>query len=108
MTDSVERFSNRVENYVKYRPHYPREILGLLSGECGLTSGSIVADVGCGTGISSRLFLENGNQVYGVEPNAAMLRAAKEYLAEFPSFIPVDGTAEATTLSSSSVDIAIA
>jgi SAM-dependent methyltransferase len=108
MSNSVERFSNRVENYVKYRPDYPREILSLLSRECGLNRETIVADIGCGTGISSRMFLENGNRVYGVEPNTAMREAAIAYLAKFPWFIPIDGTAEATTLSSASVDMAVA
>lgn len=84
MTDSVDRFNNRVANYVKYRPHYPREIIGFLESECGLTHETVIADVGCGTGISTALFLENCNKVYGVEPNAAMLGAAVEFLREFP------------------------
>ena len=108
MADSVERFSNRVENYVKYRPDYPREILAYLAANCGLTNESVVADVGCGTGISTRLFLENGNRVFGVEPNAAMRAAAEKYLVSFPWFISVDGTSEATTLASNSIDFVVA
>lgn len=108
MTDTVERFSNRVGNYVKYRPDYPREIVTFLENNCGLTKDSIIADVGCGTGISSRMFLENGNRVIGVEPNAAMLEAAVKYLAEFPWFQPVDGTSDKTTLPDSSVDFVVA
>ncbi len=108
MTDTVERFSNRVENYVKYRPHYPREIMPFLAENCGLTKESIIADIGCGTGISSRLFLENGNRVIGVEPNAAMREAAVKYLAAFPWFQPVDGTSDDTTLRDSSVDFVVA
>ena len=108
MTDTVERFSNRVENYVKYRPDYPREIIGFLESKCGLTHETVIADVGCGTGISSRLFLENCNQVIGIEPNAAMRGAAIEFLAEFPDFTIVDGTSDATTLSDNSVDMIVA
>ncbi len=107
-SNSVDRFSDRVENYIKYRPDYPREIMGLLRRECGLTKESVIADVGCGTGISTRTFLENGNRVFGVEPNAAMRQAAIKQLAEFPWFIPVDGTAENTTLPERSVDLATA
>lgn len=108
MTDSVERFSNRVENYVKYRPDYPCEIIGLLESECGLTKETIIADVGCGPGISARIFLENGNRVFGVEPNDAMRSAAAALLSTFPWFVPVKGTAENTTLSDASVDMVTA
>ena len=75
---------------------------------CGLTSDSIIADIGCGTGISSRPFLENGNPVLGVEPNAAMRAAGVEYLAAFPNFTPVDGASDDTTLRDASVDFVIA
>jgi len=105
---TVERFSNRVENYVKYRPGYPREVLELFKDELGLTADSVLADVGSGTGLSSRLFVENGNTVYGVEPNDAMRAAAEQYLAGFPSFQSVKGTAENTGLPDGSVDFVIA
>ena len=108
MSDTVERFSNRVENYVKYRPGYPREILDYLAETAGLTPQSMVADIGCGTGISCRMFLVNGNTVYGVEPNAAMRAAALDQLGDFTNFRLVDGTAEATTLPDASVDIVVA
>jgi SAM-dependent methyltransferase len=107
MTDTVERFSNRVANYVKYRPDYPREIIGFLEKRCGLTAETLIADIGYGTGISSAMFLENCNRVIGVEPNDAMRAAAVEYLADFPAFTPVKGTAEATTLPESSVDMIV-
>lgn len=107
MTDTVKRFSNRVANYVKYRPDYPREIIGFLEANCGLTHETVIADVGCGTGISSRLFLENCNRVIGVEPNAGMRAAAVEQLAEFPDFVAVDGTSDGTTLPDASIDIVV-
>jgi SAM-dependent methyltransferase len=105
MTDSVARFSNRVDNYAKYRPGYPPGIMDIFKTECELTATSIVADVGSGTGILSELFLRNGNQVFGVEPNAAMREAAERFLKEFPHFVSLDATAEATTLAASSVDL---
>ncbi len=108
MTDTVERFSNRVTNYVKYRPGYPKEILDLFRDEMGLTESSVIADVGSGTGISARIFLENGNAVFGVEPNAAMRAAAEEFLRGFPKFESLHGTAENTNLPDNSVDFVIA
>lgn len=65
---NTERFSNRVENYVRYRPHYPKEIIPFLESKLGLIKQSVVVDIGSGTGISSEIFLENGNTVYAVEP----------------------------------------
>jgi SAM-dependent methyltransferase len=103
-TDSVHRFSTRVENYVKYRPGYPREVVELLARECGLTPASVVADVGSGTGKLSELFLRNGNRVYGVEPNRGMREAGARLLSAHENFVSVEGRAEATTLPDASVD----
>ena len=108
MTDTVERFSNRVENYVKYRPDYPREIIAFLTENCGLTKDSVIADIGCGPGVSSRMFIENGNRVFGVEPNTVMRSAAKKLLAGFPNFTVINGTSENTTLPKESVDFVVA
>ncbi len=96
--DPTQRFSNRVDNYVKYRPGYPAEMLDYLRAGCGLTPATVVVDVGSGTGKLTRLFLENGNTVYGVEPNADMRQAAELALAGFPGFHSVAAPAEATTL----------
>lgn len=104
----TERFSARVENYAKYRPGYPAEVLDLMRAEMGLTHASVVADIGSGTGILSKLFLENGNAVYGVEPNREMREAGERLLAEFPGYTSVEGTAEATGLADASVDLATA
>jgi SAM-dependent methyltransferase len=107
-TDAKERFSNRVVDYVLYRPGYPRSILDVLREECGLTPESIVADIGSGTGLLTRLFLENGNLVYGVEPNLAMRQAGEEYLHGYPRFRSIAGSAEASTLPEASVDLIVA
>ncbi len=105
---TVERFSNRVENYVKYRPTYPTKVLNLFRDEMNLQNDSTIADIGSGTGISAKLFLENGCRVFGVEPNAAMREAAENFLQDFPNFKSVDGTAENTDLENKSVDFVVA
>jgi ubiquinone/menaquinone biosynthesis C-methylase UbiE len=107
-SDATQRFSSRVENYVRYRPGYPQEIVGLLKSECGLTTDSIIADVAFGTGIFTKLLLENGNRVFGIEPNADMRKAGEEFLADYSRFTGIAGTAEATTLSDHSVDFVTA
>jgi ubiquinone/menaquinone biosynthesis C-methylase UbiE len=103
--DPKERFSNRAENYARFRPTYPAEVVEALKNECGLTPNSIVADIASGTGIFTRLLLENGNPVFGVEPNAKMRRAGEEYLAHYPKFTSVAGAAENTGMPDQSVDL---
>jgi ubiquinone/menaquinone biosynthesis C-methylase UbiE len=106
--ETASRFDNRVENYVKYRPHYPKDLLDLFRNDMNLQKSAVIADIGSGTGISARLFLENGNEVIGIEPNQLMREAAKEYLSEFSNFKVIDGTAENTTLEDQSIDLIIA
>ena len=108
IADPTRRFSSRVENYVKYRPGYPPQVLDVLRDECGLTARSVVADIGSGTGIFSEILLRNGNPDYGVEPNAEMRAAGERLLADFPNFNSVAATAEATALPDRSVDFVTA
>src|SRR5580700_9417903 len=102
------RFSDRVENYVRYRPGYPNEILDLLRSECGLRPSHIVADIASGTGMFTRLLLENGNSVFAVEPNLEMREAGIHQLEAYNRLVSVAGTAEETTLRSGSVDFVTA
>ncbi len=108
ITDSTTRFSARVADYVAGRPGYPRGVIQVLSERFGFDSTWRVADVGAGTGISSRLFLENGNPVTIVEPNHDMRAAADEWLGGFPGFASILAPAEATTLPDGSVDLVVA
>lgn len=103
--DPTKRFSTRVENYIRYRPGYPPEVLDILKKECALTAASTVADIGSGTGIFSDVLLASGCAVVGVEPNSEMRSAAERLLAGRGNFRSVDGTAEATTLADVSVDL---
>ena len=112
MTKSpTARFSDRVEDYVRYRPGYPPEVLELLRAECGLRPSHIVADVASGTGMFTRLLLENGNSVFAVEPNREMREMGVRQLEALQSngrLVSVAGTAEETTLGSASVDFVTA
>ena len=108
MLDPTKRFSNRVENYLKYRPHYPAAITPLLESECGLTPETLVADVGSGTGFMTEMFLSHGNRVIGVEPNAEMRSAGERLLTKYPKFSSMNATAEATALPDKSIDLIVA
>lgn len=108
MTDPTQRFSSRVDDYVRYRPGYPQAVLDLLRKDCRLTSASTIADVGSGTGILSELFLENGNHVFGIEPNKEMREAGERLLEGHPRFTSIAATAEATTLNDGTIDFVTA
>src|ERR1022692_4832656 len=102
------RFSDRVENYARYRPGYPLEVIELLRTECGLQPSHFVADVASGTGLFTRLLLENGNSVFAVEPNLEMREMGMLELERYDRLVSVAGTAEETTLRSGSVDFVTA
>jgi SAM-dependent methyltransferase len=106
--DAKQRFSNRAADYARYRPGYPSEILPLLGKRCQLRRHHLVADIGSGTGLTAKLFLDHGNHVIGVEPNAEMRRAAEEFLESYRGFTSVAASAEATTLPTGSVDFVVA
>ncbi|NCD71478.1 class I SAM-dependent methyltransferase [Mucilaginibacter agri] len=99
------RFSNRVENYVKYRPGYPAAVIQFLQQEFGLNADSYIADIGSGTGIFTKLLLDEGYKVYAVEPNEPMKEAAEKDLRTCKNFTSVAGTAEHTNLLANSIDL---
>src|SRR5436853_6443785 len=101
---STTRFSDRVEDYIRYRPGYPPAVSGLLRSECGLMPQHVVADIASGTGAFTRLLLENGNPVIAIEPNEEMRSAGSRLLESFSNLTMVAGTAETTALPSASVD----
>lgn len=97
----LSRFSDRAGDYAKYRPSYPEEAIATILEGLGDSSQLVAADIGAGTGISSRLLAQRGVRVIAIEPNAAMREAALPHaLVEFGN-----GTAEATNLPDASVDL---
>lgn len=104
----TSRFSNRVADYVKYRPSYPTAFIDWLIETSDIRKDSLIADIGSGTGISAKLFLDRGYAVVGVEPNNDMRRAAEDLLLGYQSFSSVSASAENTTLPEHSIDLVIA
>lgn len=104
----TRRFSDRVDLYTRYRPGYPPALGDFLHGELGLSPDWTVADIGSGTGLLTRLFLDRGNPVHAVEPNREMREAAEALLGEFPGFHSHPGSAEATGLPDHSIDLVAA
>jgi len=108
MSDPLNRFSNRSDNYAKFRPGYPAGVIKILKDDCGLSETSVIADIGSGTGILSEMFLQNGNSVLAIEPNAAMRQVAERLLRRYETFRSLNAAAEATTLETGSVDFVTA
>jgi len=108
MTDPRHRFSQRVANYLRYRPGYPPELVPVILG--GLVNGvtPVIADVGSGTGIFTQLLLPHGLRVYAIEPNTHMRLAAEKSLAAYGKLLSVDADAENTGLDTASVDLVTA
>lgn len=107
------RFSNRVEDYAKYRPHYPSALLEMIRATLPISERTVIADIGAGTGIFTQCLLDLDTWIYGVEPNDAM-RAYAEKDSIFHKTIEnteiekvefVKGTSKDTTLESNSVDL---
>lgn len=107
-TPAVERFTSRVDDYARYRPGYPPEVLTLLREMTGLAPGWRIADVGSGTGIATAVFLDDRLEVFAVEPNRGMRKAAEARLGGRAGFHSVDGTAESTGLVAGTIDLVVA
>lgn len=103
---STTRFSDRAELYAKHRPAYPEAVVDILKAEAGLSAKSVVADIGSGTGISTRLFAPHVELIYAIEPNAEMRAQAEK--TEPDNAVSVEGTAEETGLVSGKLDFVIA
>jgi len=99
--DSRDRFSAAADDYAKYRPDYPDTVVRACAEYAGLRPGAHVVDIGCGTGISSRLFARHGYLVTGIEPNEPML--AKAVAAGQAEYLP--GEAARTGLPDGCADL---
>lgn len=100
----TSRFSSNVYDYTMYRPSYPEAVIEYLNKNIGLKN-KIVADIGAGTGILTKLVLNNGNKVFAIEPNDKMRNASIDYLKGYSNINFLSSTAENTCLPSDSVDV---
>lgn len=104
MLETSQRFSDRVSDYVRYRPGYPVNAIGVLERELALAPGRVVADVGAGTGMLTQPLAATGADVIALDPNEQMLAAAREHLAEHDNVRIEVASAEGTGLPDHSVD----
>jgi SAM-dependent methyltransferase len=76
-TDPRNRFSGLADGYARFRPGYPPRLVEWLISEAGISRDETVADVGCGTGILTRMLASRGLRVVGVDPSDDMLAVAR-------------------------------
>jgi SAM-dependent methyltransferase len=101
----ILRFASRAENYARYRPSYPMSIIDIMEQEWHFHAGSVVVDIGSGTGIFSQMLLDNDNTVYGVEPNAEMRTFAEQWLQSYVTFHSIAEQGENTMLPAGLCDV---
>ena len=106
--ETSARFDGRVQNYLRYRPRYPRQIIPFLHRKIGLSRDWRVADIGSGAGFLAERFVDLGCEVVGVEPNAAMRAAGDQYLHGRENFRSVNATAGSTGFPEASFDLVTA
>lgn len=102
---STSRFSNRAENYARFRPGYPDEIFDFLEKEMQLKTSDCIVDIGSGTGLFAEPLLKHGLHVVCIEPNEEMRKAGEARLRKYPAFESMQSTAEHTGLTENSVDL---
>lgn len=102
---STSRFSNRADNYAKFRPGYPDELFSYIEKAMELQPEAGIVDIGSGTGLFAEPLLKNGYSVVCIEPNEDMRKAGEERLKKYPSFQSIRSTAEDTGLKENSVDL---
>ncbi len=103
-SDPKDRFKGKSSQYSRYRPTYPEAMFRFIESKLGLAPVHRIADMGSGTGLSSKWLIQNGNLVYAVEPNTEMRLAAEHFFQNYPNFYSINGTAEKTNLPDHSVD----
>jgi len=96
-----KRFEKVADLYDRYRPGYPDAVVTWFQ----LPAGARVLDLGCGTGISARLFASRGYHVVAIDPNEAMLQKARAHGGNVEYAL---GRAEATGQPAASFDLAYA
>lgn len=104
MSKNIFRYSDRAQNYKRYRPSYPEEAISWILAKCDNSEKRIFADIGSGTGIFTKLLIPKAKLVYGVEPNLEMRSAAENDLNCYSNFISINGKGEQTGLEKESVD----
>jgi len=80
-------------------------MIEILMEKLHLNKEDVMADIGSGTGLSSKPFLENNFKVFAVEPNEEMREAAETLFKNNRNFVSVNGTSEHTQLDNESIDV---
>ncbi|MBE6564524.1 MAG: class I SAM-dependent methyltransferase [Ruminococcaceae bacterium] len=100
------QFNGKAQFY-NSRPTYPQECIDYLIKQFNLSSDSVIADIGAGTGILTKPFLEFGCSAYAVEPNEDMFLECNKQLSRFSKVTFFKTSAEKTGIPSCSCDAVV-
>jgi len=104
----AERFTGLAGTYARFRPSYPTAAFNAMLEGLARDGRAIAAvDVGCGTGISTRLLAAAGARVVGVDCNADMLDEARRDGESSTAITWHRAAAEATGLESGGFDLVL-
>jgi ubiquinone/menaquinone biosynthesis C-methylase UbiE len=103
--DTATVYSTKAETYARYRWDYALQAIESIFKITQISNESSIADIGAGTGMLTKHFVDRVKYIFAVEINLEMRQMAIKALAQYPSFHSIDGRAEATTLPDSSVDL---
>lgn len=98
------KFDQKGGIYSKARPNYPDKLFSYLTGNGYVGKATVIADIGSGTGKFTQQIGRYSEKVFAVEPNDDMRLIAEKNFADCSNIVSVNGSAENTTLSDSSVD----
>ena len=95
----AELFTGKAEDYARFRPSYPDQVLQFLKSR--IPEGNIL-DVGAGTGIFTGLLSRGYKNVTALEPNKNM---REKFMQNFPGIPCLEAAGESTPLPENSVDL---
>lgn len=75
----LKRYSHNTEGYDKYRIVPPDDLLFSLIKLSKKNKPSYVVDLGCGTGLSTRIWADHADKIIGVDPSEDMIKEAKKH-----------------------------
>ena len=103
----TQPYAAKVEKYMRYRWDYADQAVRSIWDAMGDVVAACIADIGSGTGIVARHFVDHARLVFAIEPDPGMLACACRSLAHYSSFRSIDACAEATTLPDRCVDMIV-
>ena len=100
------QFNGKAQFY-NSRPTYSQECIDYLINKFSLESNSVIADIGAGTGILTKPFLDLGCSAYAAEPSEDMFAELRKNLSQYQNVTFLKTSAEKTDIPALSCDAVV-